>query len=70
MALAQSQAIRFRGTNRRWERAAVVTLSPTIEAEVALIWSVEGERVHVAPVGAPVQVRVTDPAIPAPPTTS
>ena len=37
MALAQSQGIRFRGTNRRFERAAVVTVSPTIEAEVALI---------------------------------
>jgi hypothetical protein len=54
------------GTTTATVRAAVVTLTVNGEAVVALTLMLAG-KVHVAPVGAPVQLRVAAPAKPPPP---
>jgi hypothetical protein len=47
-------------------RAVVLTVTVTVEAVVSLTVA-EAGTVHVAPCGAPVQVRVAVPAMPVPP---
>jgi hypothetical protein len=62
-ANAQSQVIGRKRIGNRAERAVVVTETLTLEAVVALNAVVAG-TLQVAPVGAPVQVKVALPATP------
>ena len=65
-ASAQSLGVAPVGNNQTLDRAVVETLTLKAEAVVALSVTVAGTE-HVAPVGAPEQVSVALPAVPAPP---
>lgn len=66
IASAQSQGVGPLGYNQTWERDVVETLALKVEAEDALSVSAAGTE-HVAPVGAPVQMREAVPVMPEPP---